>query len=412
MKILIATSNRNVVGGIETYLQSLIPALLRRGHQVAMLYDHPAVGSVTVDPPEAQLPAWNSDRLVRQPELWREVLEWKPDVVYAHGLTSLEADRILQENYPVVNYAHAYWGTCTTGQKCHSFPNPRPCERTFGPTCLLLHYPRRCGGLNPAVAWKLFQFEKARNARLTEYRAILVASRHMYNEYAKHGVDTARLHLVHLPLTAPGSETLPARRNPAGRLLFVGRLNALKGAGFLLKAIPEAEKKLGRSLTLTLAGDGPELDQLRGLARRTGAAVEFGGWVNTSRKIALMRESDLLVVPSVWPEPFGMVGIEAGSHGLPAAGFAVGGIPDWLIPGRTGELAPGDPPTVQGLADAIVRALGNPDHYFNLCQGAWELSRQFSMEQHIAHLERILADCTRRDEVQACVPVTSADCHE
>ena len=59
-------------------------------------------------------------------------------------------------------------------------------------------------------------------------------------------------------------------------------------------------------------------------------------------------------MPSVWPEPFGLVGIEAGCVGLPAAGFGVGGIPDWLRPGETGELASrkstnGEQP---GLADA------------------------------------------------------------
>jgi len=403
MKILIATSHRHIVGGIETYLQVLIPALLKRGHRVAMLYDHSTGNGATVDPIEAELPLWSSGALDQQPELWREVMAWKPDAVYSHGLLSLDTDRILHENYPVAMFAHGYWGTCATGQKCHTFPSVQPCQRTFGPMCLLLHYPRRCGGLNPKVAWKLFQFEKARNARLVEHRAVLVASKHMQTELQKHGVDTGKLHLVRLPLTVPGMPTAPLRRVPRGRLLFVGRLTALKGADFLIRAIPEAQRKLGCELTLTVAGDGRDLDAARSLARRTGIAAEFLGWVNTSQKLALMRASDLLVVPSLWPEPFGMVGIEAGSNGLPAAGFAVGGIADWLVPGQSGELAPGDPPTVQGLGDAIVRALRDPDHYYNLCQGAWQLSRQFSLESHIAHLEAILSDCAQPVEALAGV---------
>ena len=73
-----------------------------------------------------------------------------------------------------------------------------------------------------------------------------------------------------------------------------------------------------------------------------------------------MRSSpraDLLVVPSLWPEPFGLVGLEAARHRLPVAAFAVGGIPDWLRPGVNGYLAPGDPPTPGGLADAIIACL-------------------------------------------------------
>jgi glycosyltransferase involved in cell wall biosynthesis len=100
-----------------------------------------------------------------------------------------------------------------------------------------------------------------------------------------------------------------------------------------------------------------------------------------------MRAADVLVVPSVWPEPFGMVGIEAGSVGLPAIAYAVGGIPDWLIPGVSGESAPGERPNPQQLAEAIVRALGDPDHHQRLRIGAWEVARRFSPE---AHLERLL----------------------
>ena len=50
------------------------------------------------------------------------------------------------------------------------------------------------------------------------------------------------------------------------------------------------------------------------------------------------------MVPSIWPEPFGQVGPEAGLYGVPAAAFAVGGTPSWLTDGVNGRLAPGDPP--------------------------------------------------------------------
>lgn len=103
-----------------------------------------------------------------------------------------------------------------------------------------------------------------------------------------------------------------------------------------------------------------------------------------------MRESDLLVVPSLWPEPFGLVGIEAGSLGIPAAGFASGGITDWLLPGETGELAPANPPTAEGLADAIARALADQEHYDRLRWGAWDFSKQFDLDRHVAQLEAIL----------------------
>ena len=395
MKIIIATQHRGIVGGIETYLQALVPALLENGHAIAMVYDYaPAdAATSTVDPPKAKLPVWYTEGLSRGSKPWQELTRWAPDVVYSNGLASLEVDQALQENYPTVLYLHNYWGTCTTGRKCHAFPSIQMCTRKFGPACLLLHYPRRCGGLNPLTTWRLFQAERIHNARLAQYRSVLVASNHMYSEVQRHGVSSDRLHVLRLPLNSI-SESAPAPKVTGGGLVFVGRLTDLKGVDLLIRAVPHAERKLGRKLTLTIAGDGSELPRLRRLAQQERISAVFTGWVDNARRRDLMRAADLLVVPSLWPEPFGLVGIEAGNLGLPAAGFAVGGIPDWLLPGRTGELAPADPPSETGLANAIARALADQDHYSNLCRGAFEFSRQFTLEKHTEDLEAILSGHT------------------
>ena len=395
MRILIATCHRAIIGGIESYLRILIPALLKRGHNIAVLYErHSRDGETTVDPAEAALTLWFWEDLQRTPALWQELLAWKPDVVYAHGSASLELENILLNNYPTVLYAHVYLGTCTTGRKSHSFPQMQPCGRRFGPMCLVLHYPRRCGGLNPLEAWRAFQFQSRRNTRLTHYSALLVASTHMYREFEQHGISRDKLQLVPLPIDSTLPTTPLVSKTPEGRLLFVGRLTDLKGVRHLLEAIQIAVEKVGRSLTLTIAGDGPERVRLQEFARRHGVAAEFVGWVNSTQKLDLMRQADLLVVPSLWPEPFGLVGIEAGTLGLPAVGYAVGGIPDWLIPGQTGELAPGDPPTVSGLADAIGRALAEPSHYAELCRGARKLASRFTLNTHVRKLEEILIAST------------------
>jgi glycosyltransferase involved in cell wall biosynthesis len=90
-----------------------------------------------------------------------------------------------------------------------------------------------------------------------------------------------------------------------------------------------------------------------------------------------------------------MVGIEAGCVGLPAVGFATGGIPEWLVSGTTGESSPCDPPTAAGLADAIVRALRDPEHYHLLQVGAWQMAQEFSQDRHLSVLESTLAEAAR-----------------
>ncbi len=391
MRILIATSSRNLLGGVENYLQSVIPGLLQSGHSLGLLYEYPFNRAAPgIDEQSGWIESWCSSEVGLDSAL-RSLGAWKPDVVYSHGLDDSRLESALLEKHPTILYAHTYYGTCVSGRKCYSEPRLEPCARKFGASCLVLYYPRRCGGLNPGTMWQLFQLQSKRKSKLPRYQAVLVASRHMYSEFEQHGVAEKRLHLVPLPIhgNTTGNPAL-ASKAPGRNILFLGRLMDVKGAGYLLRAIPLAAGKLGYPLAVTIAGDGPERGSIEDLARRLGLNVNFAGWVDTERRSDLIRQADLVAVPSLWPEPFGLVGIEAGQLGVPAVAFAVGGITDWLIPGHSGELAPGDPPTVEGLAAAMVRALADPDHYQKLRLGAWEMAKQFSLESHLTQLERIL----------------------
>lgn len=404
MRILVATSTHGLLGGVEKYLQWAIPGLIQRGHSVGLLYEYPAHGGEDgIDSEAADVPSWCSTELGLE-QVRRSLAAWAPDVVYSHGLDNFELESALLDSYPTALYAHTYHGTCISGRKCHVRPRFQPCSRELGAGCLVLYYPLGCGGLHPGTALRMFKLQSKRKRSLPSYQAVLVASRHMYGEFQQHGVSSNRLHLV--PLFSTDSipdSTAPVPRTPTGRILFVGRLMDVKGVGFLLDASAGAGKKLGRPLNLMIAGDGPDREMLGDAARRLGVAVEFAGWVDSTRRSNLMREADLLAVPSVWPEPFGMVGIEAGCVGVPSVGFAVGGIPDWLIPGQTGELAPGDPPTVAGLEDAMVRALADPEHYQKLRLGAWEMAKQFIIQRHIQQLEGILTAATSAKQL---IPTT------
>jgi glycosyltransferase involved in cell wall biosynthesis len=392
VRILLATSQRALVGGVEKYLQHIIPALAGRGHSLGLVFEYPCDASADrIDSEEAQIPGWCAASLGVE-SVMDSIARWAPDVVYSHGVDDGALEAALLEKYPAILFAHTYYGTCVSGRKCHAQPHIQPCARKLGAPCLLNYYPRRCGGLNPATMFRLYREQTARNRRLREYRAILVASQHMKLEYSSNGASAGQVRVLRLPSTdtAPAA-TSPRRELASGRILFLGRLVDVKGAGHLIRAIPAAAEKLGRRLALTIAGEGPQRRLLTELASRLNVQVDFAGWVDNGRRLELIRQADLLAIPSLWPEPFGLVGIEAGRQGVPAVGYAVGGIPDWLLAGETGELAPGDPPSVNGLTAAIVRALADPIHYSRLSRGAWELAQKFALEAHLDQLESILA---------------------
>jgi len=104
----------------------------------------------------------------------------------------------------------------------------------------------------------------------------------------------------------------------------------------------------------------------------------------------------LFVMPSLWPEPVGRSGLEAGLAGVPAVAFAVGGIPEWLSEGENGHLAPGNPPTAAGLAEAIVRSLANPDHQAELGRRARERTRRLSLNHHVDELVKLFEEARAR----------------
>jgi glycosyltransferase involved in cell wall biosynthesis len=391
VRILIAGASRSAVGGAETYQRTLIPALEAGGHEVALLREHePVPGRPTVDPPDADLPVWCTATDGADAAL-EAAARWSPDVAYTHGLALLDLEAAVQQRFGSVLFAHNYYGTCATGTKRHAVPRMHFCTRRLGAACLLLHYPRRCGGLDPGTMVRDYRLQRARWLLVQRYPAICVASEHMCREYRRHGIPADRLHTIPLPPSGIVPDpAAPERDRPTGRILLSGRLTDLKGGRALLAALPEANRRLGRSLSVTFLGDGPERATLKHQADRLGITASFIEWLDFEERNALLRETELVALPSLWPEPWGLVGLEAGCVGVPTVAYAAGGIPDWLSAGESGELAPADPPTPAGFTEAIVRALSDPAHYRRLSRGAWEQARRFTLKAHLGQLLPIL----------------------
>jgi glycosyltransferase involved in cell wall biosynthesis len=74
---------------------------------------------------------------------------------------------------------------------------------------------------------------------------------------------------------------------------------------------------------------------------------------------------------------------------VPVAAFDVGGIHDWLLDGVNGYLAPGNPPTAHGLAEAIIKSLRDPAIHARLCAGAVEVAQQFNIKNHLTALMEV-----------------------
>jgi glycosyltransferase involved in cell wall biosynthesis len=392
MRVAVITWSSRRVGGIEEYVSMLIPALHRAGHDVMFWHelDEPQ-DRERIDVPSGVTDMCAADTGVG-PAL-DALRSWKPDILYAQGIQDPAVERQLLEVAPAVSFLHTYTGTCISGGKTFTRPAVVPCDRTFGWPCLLHYLPHGCGGWSPITMVRQFEQQSRRLDNLRQYRALVTGSAHMQVEMAKHGIDAQVLAFPVRAHTNAGTYV----PTDSWRLLFIGRMDRLKGGERLLDALPAVATAGQRPIRLTFAGDGPEREKWQTRAREVMAraphvAIQFAGWVSQERVGILLSDADLLVVPSLWPEPFGSVGPVAAQCGIPAAAFDVGGISQWLREGISGHLAPADPPTAEGLARVVVRCLEDPAHYASLRKGALEMSAQFTMEQHLSELASVLQD--------------------
>jgi glycosyltransferase involved in cell wall biosynthesis len=388
MRILIANDARSGAGGVETYLASLIEPLVRRGHSVAFLHAGSAreQGPVTIGVPES----WSAADAGIHNAI-ASARAWRPDVCYSNNMRPLEIDERVAAEWPTIKMMHGYFGTCVSGLKTFAFPHLEPCDRRCGPACLLHYVPRRCGARNPAGLAAEYMWSARQQRLFGRYAAIVVASHHMRRQYAAQGIAGERLYAIPL-FAAPATAVVPG--GAPIDVLFLARMTRLKGGDLLLHAVHRASRSLGRAISVTLAGDGPERPALERLALSLGVRASLPGWVDPAERARLFARATLVAVPSIWPEPFGLVGLEAGAVGVPAVAFDVGGISSWLTDGTNGLLVP--PRTgSKGLGEAIAAALGDSALRRSLSDGARAVASSLTADAHVAALEGVFAAAAR-----------------
>jgi glycosyltransferase involved in cell wall biosynthesis len=139
-------------------------------------------------------------------------------------------------------------------------------------------------------------------------------------------------------------------------LIFSGKLSKRKGVDLLLAAVKLLPSTLRDTITILFLGDGELRAVLELQAKETPAvATNFVGFQNQTQLSRFYHAADLLILPSVRSETWGLVVNEALHHGLPCVvSEAVGCAPDLIVRQATGEIC--ESKSITQLAEAITRA--------------------------------------------------------
>jgi glycosyltransferase involved in cell wall biosynthesis len=126
-----------------------------------------------------------------------------------------------------------------------------------------------------------------------------------------------------------------------------------------------------------------------------GRRVTFAGWLNGPALDAAFTDASVVVVPSRWPEPFGIVGIEAMAHRRPVVAFRVGGIPEWLSDGTAGfAVTPFD---TAAFGERLQWLLAHPaDAAAMGLAGRARVERDFHAGAHLSRLVPIYQELSDR----------------
>lgn len=389
MKILFVNEKAGYFGGVEQNIADSATGLKALGASCYLAY-----GETTDRDPRGYQALFEESRQCRElssgsapsAHLFRDLVEGLcPDVVFLHKISDVSPVLPFSGKVRTVRMVHDHDLCCPRRHKYYLL-NGRVCRHPAGWRCYLdgaflergshSRLPFQYAAIGPKLR------EMRRNTRLDE---ILVGSRFMHQELVANGFTASKIQV--LPPVVPDQDAASSRVPDDPTILYVGQLIRGKGVDLLLRSL----QRVTCAFKAMIIGTGNAESKLHALCDQLGlkSRVQFHGWVDHQRLGAFYERARVVAVPSRWPEPFGMIGLEAMRRARPVVAFNVGGIPDWLEDGVTGALVCEQ--DVDGFARALDRILSDDALANTLGQTArLRAHERFSFDRYVDRLLSLL----------------------
>jgi glycosyltransferase involved in cell wall biosynthesis len=338
MRLLFVHEKFGALGGAEANVLATAGELKRRGHSVALAHG-PHTGREEDAWRETFTDCYSLATAQPRAALRTAIDEFWPDVIFLHKLADLDlVEALTTFEVPVVRMVHDHDLYCMRGYKYNPLTR-QVCTRAASAFCV---FP--CGGSiarNSAggfpLAWVSYAAKRREIELNQRFRRLIVASAFMKEELLRNGFGPAQIE-IHAPVPRSTEQSFRCTLGPRNRIVYAGQIVRGKGVDILLESLA----RVTTPFECVILGDGHHRPYCEELSHRLGLAdrVRFTGYIPAAEIGAYYASATLAVFSSVWPEPFGLSGLEALRHGLPVVAFDVGGVREWLDDGVNGLLAP------------------------------------------------------------------------
>jgi glycosyltransferase involved in cell wall biosynthesis len=364
------------VGGEDQSCQQIVEGLNQRGHVTFVITSMHGINNIPTEAEgiyralylEMDLVPWRHSltfftqrktREKRNLQRFEHVLEkFKPDIIFIWGMWNLPQSlpALAEAKYPdkVIYRFATYWPTLPSQHEFY--------WRALGRKWYSRIPKQALGHIAMAMLSK-----ENEHPPLTFKHSICVSTA-TRNILLEAGIPIANARVIHTGLDA--SPYLSVQNNHHTirygqklNLLYAGRLSAEKGVDTAIKALEKlviSQNQVSISLSIVGSGSADYETYLRHLVAQAGLNdyVKFHGHVPAKEMPELLQRFDVLLIPSIWPEPFARVVLEGMISGLVVVATPTGGTTEVLIDGENGLLFA--PDNVDELAQKIIYLATDP----------------------------------------------------
>ena len=354
IKVLHINETHRETGGQERYFFGLVNGLRKRGFDVYS-FGFDTVAKKTDKSLVMKTPGYfikQFNRFVFDFGTYFKLRAWineiKPDIIHLHGLNqSTLAILFACREHKIVQTMHNYGMICPTIW-CVTKDDLKPCYSGIGLKC----WQRKCIAFKYLVPF--YVHIKLRNFFLKRLVNVYHAPSNALKKYLnKIGYNPVQVVNYFIDV-----RKMAGNEKKEYDIVFVGRLDEEKGVKFLLDAMHVLKKDYPK-IKAVIVGDGPETAHLQAYSKELDIMnnVDFVGRADFNLVKKYYAISRIFVMPSIYMEQFGFVGIEAMANSLPSVASNRGGIPEWCVDNKTGLLI--DPTNPKAIAGAIDKLLSD-----------------------------------------------------